>query len=41
VGVGREIAPSQNEKLWKDEKTQGKKKNWHTMDICGHFDFGL
>jgi hypothetical protein len=26
VGVGREIALSQNEKLWKDEKTQGKKK---------------
>jgi hypothetical protein len=42
VGVGREIAWAQDEKMWKDEKTQKKKKkkNWHMMAICGHFDFG-
>jgi hypothetical protein len=40
-GVGREITRVQDEKMWKDEKTQeNKNKNWHTMDICGHFDFG-
>jgi len=39
VGVGREIAPTQDDKMWKDEKTQ-EKKNWHTMDFCWHFDFG-
>jgi len=26
VGVGREIAWAQDEKMWKDEKTQKKKK---------------
>jgi len=26
--------------MWKDEKTLETKKNWHTMDICRHFDFG-
>jgi hypothetical protein len=25
VGVGREIAPTQDDKMWKDEKTQEKK----------------
>jgi hypothetical protein len=33
VGVGREIARTQYEKMWKDEKTQEKKM--HTMNICG------
>jgi hypothetical protein len=25
--------------MWKDEETQ-EKKNWHSIEICGHFDFG-
>jgi hypothetical protein len=36
VGVGREIARAQDEKMWKDEKTQKKKKigtRWVFVDI--------
>jgi hypothetical protein len=39
VGVEREIARAQDEKMCKDERTQEKKNFWHTIDICGHFDF--
>jgi hypothetical protein len=39
VGVGREIVRAHDEKMWKDEKTQEKRK-WHEMDIYEHFDFG-
>jgi hypothetical protein len=38
-GVGREISWAHDEKIWKDVKIQ-EKKNRHTMDICGHVDFG-
>jgi len=40
VGMGREITWTQDKKMLKDEKTQKKKKKWHTMDIWGYFDFG-
>jgi hypothetical protein len=39
VGMGRGIVRAHDEKMWKDEETQ-EKKNWHSIEICGHFDFG-
>jgi hypothetical protein len=37
-GCGKRNSSTQYQRMWNNEKTQEKKM--HTMNICGHFDFG-